>query len=328
MLAVMNSENDFLQAILAEPTAEDTWLVLADWLEETNQPQRAELLRLQIQLRQETRITYRAGREARVRALLAAGVKPCSPTIENSIGMKFVLIPAGVFWMGARAGLRTGQADAQPRRLVRLTRPFFLGIHQVTQTQYSDVMRRNPSYFGPKGPVSTRFAHLERSDWPVESVSYNDIQEFLDTLSKRRQESKEGRVYRLPTEAEWEYGCRGCICTTSFAFGKKLHHTEACFDGRHQHPRPVGSYRSNLFGLHDMHGNVWEWTADWYAPDYYRVGPSDDPTGPKNGTRRVLRGGGWSTSPSLCCSSLRGHNTLDARHDYNGFRVAFSLHTK
>ena len=88
---------------------------------------------------------------------------------------------------------------------------------------------------------------------------------------------------------------------------------------------PVGSYRPNLFGLYDLHGNVWEWCSDWYEQDWYERTPGQDPSGPADGERRVLRGGGWSTPSSLCRSALRGHNTVDARHNYNGFRVAVSI---
>jgi uncharacterized protein (TIGR02996 family) len=325
MPSAMTTEADFLQAILADPAAQDTWLVLADWLEEEGQADRAELLRLQIQLRNETRLLARQRPERRVRELLAAGVLPCVPTVENSIGLRLALVPAGNFWMGSRPNARSPHGDELPRRLVRITRPFFLGVYQVTQSQFRAVTRRDPSYFGPSGPAAARVADMDTSDWPVESVSYNDIQGFLDTLSKRRAEAKAGRVYRLPTEAEWEYACRGCVCHCHYAFGPALHHTDARFDREEDHPMPVGSYRPNLFGLYDMHGNVWEWTDDWYAADYYEHGPRDDPPGPKRGFRRVLRGGGWSTPPNLCRSSLRGHNTLDARHDYNGFRVAVSV---
>ncbi|MGL4552365.1 MAG: SUMF1/EgtB/PvdO family nonheme iron enzyme [Gemmataceae bacterium] len=325
MPSAMTTEDDFLLAILADPAAEDTWLVLADWLEEDGQADRAELLRLQIQLRAEPRILPGQRPERRVRELLGAGVRPCVPEVENSVGMKFALVPAGNFWMGARPNLQASQRDEQPRRLVRLTRPFFLGVHQVTQAQFRAVTRRSPSYFGPSGPAAARVAHLDTSDWPVESVSYHDAVEFLQTLSKRRPEARAGRTYRLPTEAEWEYACRGGVCHSSYAFGPVLRHTDARFDREDDYPMPVGSYRPNLFGLFDMHGNVWEWTADWYDPDYYQRGPAADPPGPKRGSRRVLRGGGWSTPPNLCRSSLRGHNTLDARHDYNGFRVAMSV---
>ena len=313
-----------LAALLAEPTAEDTWYVLADCLEEEGLPAQAELMRLQILLRGEISWSARHRHERRVRELLAAGVLPCVPTLQNSIGMRFVLIPAGFFWMGSPRGL-SNESDEQPRRLVRLTRPFFLGMYPVTQGQYQTIRRRNPSAFSPKGVFATRVANLDTSSWPVETVSYNDIQRFLTLLNSRPEEQQAGRLYRLPTEAEWEYACRAGICHTPYTFGRTLRPTDARFDRENESPMPVGSYRPNLFGLYDMHGNVWEWVADWYQADYYSHAPSIDPPGPKSGSRRVLRGGGWSTPSRLCRSALRGHNNVFARHDYNGFRVAFSL---
>jgi uncharacterized protein (TIGR02996 family) len=316
--------DDLLAALVAEPTAEDTWYVLADCLEETGEIERAELTRLQIQLRHEKRLQARVKPERRVRQLLASGVMPCVPTIENSLGMVFALIPAGFFWMGSPAGPAT-QEDERPRRLVQITQPFFLGVHQVTQAQYTKVMRRNPSAFGPNGIYAARVANQDTSRWPVENVSYRrHITRFLDRLSQRRDELAAKRCYRLPSEAEWEYACRGCICHAAYTFGHTLRHTDARFDRENDCPMPVGSYRPNLFGLYDTHGNVWEWTSDWYSSDYYKDAPAQDPHGPPIGFRRVLRGGGWSTPPHLCRSALRGHNTVNACHDYNGFRIAFS----
>jgi formylglycine-generating enzyme required for sulfatase activity len=238
--------------------------------------------------------------------------------------MRFVLIPAGHFWMGSPRTL-SNETDEQPRRLVHLTRSFFLGTFPVTQRQYQSVRRRNPSAFSSKGVFAARVANLDTSHWPVESVSYVDIERFLEALNRRPDEQAARRSYRLPTEAEWEYACRAGICHTAYTFGRSLRPTDARFDRENDSPMPVGSYRPNLFGLYDMHGNVWEWTADWYDAGYYAQAPREDPTGPPTGHRRVLRGGGWSTPSHLCRSALRGHNNIHARHDYNGFRVAFSV---
>jgi uncharacterized protein (TIGR02996 family) len=324
MPSAMSREEDFLQAILADPSAQDTWLVLADWLEENGLDSRAELLRLQIRLRSEPNVRLRSPLEKRVRELLASGIKPCAPSIENSVGMRLVLIPPGLFWMGSRAAADPPQTDEVPRHLVRITRPFFLGATPVTQEQYEAVTGSNPSYYRPGGPASDEVKGHDTRRWPVESVSYNDIQGFLALLSAHKAEKKAGRVYRLPTEAEWEYAARGCICLSAYHFGTRLRHADALFGRRTSHPRPVGLYPPNLFGLHDVHGTIWEWVNDWYDPDYYSRSPENDPQGPRRGSRRVLRGGGWSTGPGLCRSALRGHNTLDARHDYNGFRVALT----
>jgi uncharacterized protein (TIGR02996 family) len=345
-------EQAFLQAILEKPTAEDSWLVLADWLEENGNGLRAELLRLQIALRHEGRVRARTEREKRVQQLLAEGVRPVVPTFTNSIGVQMALVPPGVFFMGSvrRHGTdpRTRPNDDEmPRRLVRITRPFFLSVTALTQEQYVAVMGENPSYFGPTGEGAQRVGGLDWRTLPVENVSYLQIGDFCHRLSARPVERKAKRVYRLPTEAEWEYACRGCICHVRYAFGHDLTLRQACFnpgnqphDGttasqneqpvpETQHPVTVGSYRPNLFGLSDMHGNVWEWCSDWYDDSYYARGPRDNPPGPEEpgpaGERRVLRGGGWTSLAGLCRSALRGHNTPDARHNYNGFRLALSV---
>jgi formylglycine-generating enzyme required for sulfatase activity len=274
-------------------------------------------------LRHEEQPRDRVKAEKRVQQLLATGVKPVVPAISNSLGMRLVLVPPGVYFMGSPARRPPADSDEFPRHLVRIVRPFYLGATAVTQQQYETVMGVNPSYFGPQGPGSGLVRDLDHRTLPVESVSYRDTLEFCRKLSARTIERRAKRTYRLPQEAEWEYACRGCICHAAFCFGSRLSSRTARFGGNDGgHPVPVASFAPNLFGLHDMHGNVWEWCQDWYDDDYYSLSPEVDPPGPKVGQRRVLRGGGWSTPAELCRSALRGHNTLDARHNYNGFRVA------
>jgi uncharacterized protein (TIGR02996 family) len=319
-------EAAFLQSILDNPTGEDTWPVLADWLEEDGQLDRAELVRLHVRLRSALPRRGRAGLEKRVQKLLSGGVRPCVPTITNSLGMKLTLIPPGCFTMGSAKRSSSTDGDELPPHPVTISKAFYLGTHQVTQDQFTSVMRRNPSHFGPNGGGALRVQHLDMSTLPVDSVSYEDIEEFCRRLSSRAAEKRAGRIYRLPTEAEWEYACRAGVSHTPYHFGRRLPARVARFNGNGGgHPVPVGSYPPNLFGLYDMHGNVWEWCSDWYDDRYYTRTPESDPAGPRRGERRVLRGGGWSSSPNLCRSALRGHNTVDARHDYNGFRVALSL---
>jgi uncharacterized protein (TIGR02996 family) len=319
-------EEGFLQAILDNPNDNDTWLVLADWLEEQDQLDRAELVRLQVQLRKPLPKRERARLEKQAQKLLARGVMPCVPTITNSLGMRLALIPPGCFSMGSPMRSQVTDEDEFPCHEVQITRPFFLGVYQVTQEQYQRVMRTNPSEFGPQGIAAYKVQHLDSRQLPVDSVSFEDIQRFCSRLSCRGAELKAGRVYRLPTEAEWEYACRAGVGHSAYHFGSKLKAGAARFGGNGGgHPMPVGSYRPNLFGLYDLHGNVWEWCSDWYERDWYGRTPARDPVGPESGERRVLRGGGWSTPPSLCRSALRGHNTVDARHNYNGFRVALSV---
>jgi formylglycine-generating enzyme required for sulfatase activity len=268
----------------------------------------------------------RARLGARVQELLAAGVRPQVPAITNSLGMRLVLVPPGTFPMGSACRRAPADRDEFPRYDVQITRGFYLGAVHVTQEQFERVMGTNPSYFGPEGLGADLVEHLDTGNLPVDSVSFEDIQLFLRLLSARAAERKVGRVYRLPTEAEWEYACRAGIGHTAYRFGSQLRSRVARFGGQGGgHPVPVGSYRPNLFGLYDMHGNVWEWCNDWYQEDYFAHSPDHNPPGPSHGTRRVLRGGGWSTPRALCRSALRGHNTVDARHNYNGFRVAVSL---
>jgi uncharacterized protein (TIGR02996 family) len=322
----VTTEATFLRAILAEPTDETTWLALADWLDEHDDPRRAELVRLQVLLRHEKRWRARSRPEKRAQELLAAGVRPCVPTWTNSAGIEFALVPPGAFWMGSTRQQLWSDDDEHPRHRVALTRAFHLGVYQVTQEQYERVTGKNPSWFQPGGRGAAQVKHLDTRRLPVDSVSYEDIETFCRKLSALPEEKKAGRAYRLPTEAEWEYACRAGVCHHAYHFGPRLTRREARYGGMGGgHPVPVGSHRPNLFGLHDMHGNVWEWCEDWYAEAYYRSAISSDPIGPENGIRRVLRGGGWSTPVDLCRSALRGHNRLDARHNYNGFRLALSI---
>jgi formylglycine-generating enzyme required for sulfatase activity len=231
--------------------------------------------------------------------------------ITNSIGMQFVLIPPGEFVMGSPA---TGSATNIPelQHLVRMTKPFHLGVHEVTQGQYERVMQVNPGEF--KDPQN-----------PVDQVSWLDAVGFCDSLSALAEEQAAGRRYRLPTEAEWEYACRAWS-TSRYSFGESdslLGDYAWHVENAGLSPHAVGQKLANAWGLFDMHGNVWEWCADWYGPDYYAHSPQDDPTGPEGGTHRVCRGGGAGSPPVICRSASRsGTSGLN----YNtGFRVAAAL---
>src|SRR5262249_15622705 len=145
---------------------------------------------------------------------------------------------------------------------------------------------------------------LDTSEFPVESVSWEDAQDFLKKLSARPEERKAGREYRLPSEAQWEYACRGgASSSTAFHVGASLSSAQANFNGNDpygdantgpylERPCAVGCYRPNAFGLYDVHGNVWEWCEDWFDEDYYAKSPPKNPSGPDDGSFRVLRGGG------------------------------------
>ncbi|MFO0929626.1 MAG: SUMF1/EgtB/PvdO family nonheme iron enzyme [Gemmataceae bacterium] len=321
----MLTEAAFLDAIRERPEDDSSWLVLADWLEENGQPERSELARLQVLLRRDDDAPdARRTLEKRAQHLLRAKVLPPVATILNAVGMELALVPPGVFWMGSPEGAQEVDADEFPQHRVAITRPFYLGICQVTQQEYEAVMGLNPSHFSPA--LRFRIPKRDRPRLPVDTIAYLDAIEFCRRLSDVPAERAAGRVYRLPTEAEWEYACRAGVCHTPYHFGPRLSLRTARFGrGRDGHPMRVRSHRPNLFGLYDLHGNVWEWCADWFDATYYAHSPAADPPGPPTGARRVLRGGSWSSPESLCRSAARDHNTPDARHNYNGFRVALSV---
>ncbi len=234
------------------------------------------------------------------------GVPPpvLSPTFRNTIGMEFVLIPAGEFLMGSDKG----HDNEKPVRRVQISQPFYLGKYPVTQEQWQKVMGHNPSLYR-NGPLNG----------PVENVYWNDAQEFLRKLTE-----KEGKMYRLPTEAEWEYACRAGS-TGAYCFGDdvaQLQEYAWCGEGMTGRTHPVGRLNPNAWDLHDMHGNVWEWVQDWYVEDYYkqRPNPDRDPQGPENGESRGLRGGSSSNFPKFTRCAFRGHY-LASSNGLIGFRL-------
>jgi|GEM_PF-1151524 len=216
-------------------------------------------------------------------------------------GMRFVRIPAGSFQIGSN----NGGSDEKPVHGVTLTKAFYLQTTEVTQGQWRAVMGNNPSNI-KKG-----------DDYPVEQVSWNDVQAFFQKLNTL----DPGKNYRLPTEAEWEYACRAG--TTSERYGDldaiAWHRGNA---GERTHP--VGGKQPNAWGLYDMLGNVWEWCADWYGENYYASSPSTDPRGPSSGPRRVLRGGSWVYNDYFTRSAYRVRNYPGSRYsDCDcGFRCA------
>ena len=222
-------------------------------------------------------------------------------TIINSLGMKLVPIKPGSFMMGGREGEAGYNALEEQLHHVEITRPFYLGMFQVTQYEYITVMSDNPSVFNGY----TR---------PVEHISWKQAVEFCAKLSLLPAEKSEGRFYRLPTEAEWEYACRAGS-DTAFAYGNKLTALQARFCERvlstPQPTMPVGMFPPNNWGLYDMHGNVWEWCSDWYQLDYYSKSPKADPKGPAKGSHHVLRGGSASVKAFECRSAIRGESMMD-----------------
>ena len=221
----------------------------------------------------------------------------------NSVGMEFALLSAGDFVQGSSGDEPGHERGEGPQRRVRLARPFRMGIHQVTQGEYTQLMGENPS----------RFRGVRR---PVEGISWDDAVAFCRRLSE-----KEGREYRLPTEAEWEYACRAGSAT-AYCFGDdpaRLGEYAWYRKNSGEQTHEVGLKKPNAWGLHDMHGNVWEWCQDRYA--VHGSSPQKDPSGPEDGVLRVVRGGSWFDYPLPLRSACRGRNLASNKADDHGFRV-------
>jgi len=224
-------------------------------------------------------------------------------TLRNSIGIEFVLIPAGTFQMGSNDS--DVYESEKPVHTVRMTQPFYLGKYEVTQGQWQAVMGNNPSMF------------TGDPNRPVEQVSWDDVQAFI-----RRLNSREGAAtYRLPTEAEWEYAVRAGT-TTRWSFGDDASQLGryAWYDGNAgRQTHPVGQLQPNPWGLYDMHGNVWEWVQDWYGQ--YASGTAENPEGPSSGADRVNRGGGWDSTARFCRAVHRSGDAPGFRFVSLGFRL-------
>ena len=243
-------------------------------------------------------------------------------TITNSIGMKMTLIPPGEFMMGSPESEKDRYDDEQQHR-VQISKPYYVGTTEVTQDQWERVMGTTPW----KGKDYVKVG----ADYPTSIVSWDDAREYCRKLSE-----KEGRTYRLPTEAEWEYACRSGNLN-SYCFGS--HNTTtlqeyAWFDENadaigDEYAHRVAQKRANFFGLYDMHGNVYEWCSDWYDENYYGSLAGKltvDPEGPASGSSRVLRGGSWRSDPQYARSALRNRHTPTDRFNRGiGFRIVCEL---
>ena len=294
--------------------------------------------------------------------------------ITNSIGMKLTRVPSGEFMMGSKESAEAEAAffnktygenslqadwfkDEHPQHRVRITKPFYLGTYHVTRGQFRQFVKdagyktdaekgKNPGAwgwdpdkkeFGFNEKYSWRHAGFEQTDeHPVVNVSWNNAVAFCKWLSK-----KEGKTYRLPTEAEWEYACRAGT-TTRYSSGddpetlaKAGNVADAAAKAKfpdwkwtikandgYVFTAPVGKFKPNAFGLYDMHGNAWQWCADSYGAEYYAKSPVDDPTGPASGSDRVLRGGSWDFGPDFTRSAVRNWYDPDDGLNVTGFRVA------
>jgi formylglycine-generating enzyme required for sulfatase activity len=255
------------------------------------------------------------------------------PEVVNSVGMRLALIPPGTFWMGAPPEEIDSHEDESPVHEVEIVEPFYLGVFPVTQQEYKKVTRTNPSAFQPGSEHAARVAGMDTSRLPVEGLSWFDAQALCERLSARAAEKRAGRVYRLPTEAEWEYACRaGLSHTGPFHFGRVLSAHLANYDGEYPYEEeeegpnldrtaPVDAYPPNAFGLYDLHGNVSEWCADWFDAEYYLNSPRQSPTGPTEGTQRVLRGGCWRDWGEFCRAAFRYNMGPEESRDDFGVRV-------
>jgi formylglycine-generating enzyme required for sulfatase activity len=247
--------------------------------------------------------------------------------LTNSIGMELRPIPAGVFLMGSPLEEEHRSSDEGPQHPVHIKRPFYLGVYPVTQCEFEAVMGYNPSRF-----CRGRGGGLEH---PVSGVSWEEAWRFCRRLSQLPAERRAGRLYRLPSEAEWEYACRAGT-KTAFAFGATLSSQQANFNGNYPYgdaelgpflrrTTRVGSYPPNAWGLFDMHGNVWEWCDGYYYDEeHYRTcprRPEDDRPGGKPADPRVVRGGSWNSRGWRCRCADRYRCTPATGTETIGFRV-------
>ena len=284
---------------------------------------------------------------------------PPAKYVTNSLGMKFALIDSGMLDMGSPESDKDAEPDEKPVHRVRISKSFYLGTTEVTRAQFRKFAEEKPyltqaegnppgswgwneatqKYQGVPGLNWKNPGFDQDDDHPVVNVSYNDAKAFAAWLSQ-----KEGKSYRLPTEAEWEYSCRAWS-TSRYSFGDDPEGLAAVgnvCDGtaKEKHPNwaesiaarddhvftaPVASFRPNKFGLYDMHGNAWEWCSDGYDADYYKHSPVDNPTGLESSPNRVHRGGGWLDVPSNFRSGNRHGGSPNSRSAHLGFRLALDL---
>ena len=232
--------------------------------------------------------------------------------ITNTLGMTFNKLPAGTFLMGSPSD-ETDRAVNEHQHEVTISKAFYMQTTEVTQGQWKAVMGTEPW----KGEDYIK----EGANYPAVYVSWNDAVAYCKKLSV-----KEGKTYRLPTEAQWEYACRaGTKTTWSFgndekALGNHAWYEKNAYNAGEQYAHQVGLKKPNAFGLYDMHGNVWEW-----CQDYYKQSPEKDPTGPASGSFRVLRGGSWGNLTHYTRSADRVRVDADRRDVFYGFRLVREL---
>jgi eukaryotic-like serine/threonine-protein kinase len=252
-----------------------------------------------------------------------------SVKMTNSVGMQFVLIPPGEFMMGSPAEtIELEKTSSEgPRHSVRITKPFFLGMFEVTQEEYQQVMGENPSSFSAAGGGKDKVAGQDTRRFPVDGVTWDKAFEFCRKLSELPDEKAKSRRYRVPTEAQWEYACRaGTVSRWHFGDAAAQLGEFGWFDGNSGgSTHPVGQLKANPWGLYDMHGNVIEWTADWYDDKYYAGSPVDDPCETEPHSHTVDRGGSWATPPEGGRSAFRWCHAPGLVNINTGFRAVCEI---
>ena len=226
--------------------------------------------------------------------------------VKDGISIDMVRVEAGTFKMGATPEMKNPWKDEKPAHQVTLTNDYYMGKYEVTQALWQAVMGNNPSDF--KG-----------DNLPVESVSWDDCQEFISKLNRIT-----GKTFRLPTEAEWEYAARGGNKSRGYQYSGSNNLSDVAWysDNSGKKTHAVGTKQPNELGIYDMTGNVWEWCQDWYGK--YSSSSQINPTGANGGSCRVCRGGGWFISARSCRSSCRYYYSPDSRIRFLGLRLALS----
>ena len=240
--------------------------------------------------------------------------KSYTEDLGEGISLTLMLIPAGEFMMGAPDGESESKDDERPQHRVELSQ-FLTGRYPITQAQWRVVAGYDRVEIDLE-PSPSRF---EGDDLPVEQVTWHDAVEFCQRLS-----AKTKKNYHLPSEAQWEYACRAGT-TTAYHFGAQLTEEVANYDGKVGQTTPVGRYPANGWGLHDMHGSVWEWCQDHWHGDYEGA-PTDGSAWTEGGNseRRILRGGSWDGNPGYCRSAYRYIDEPGFDGYFIGFRVVCS----
>ena len=236
-------------------------------------------------------------------------------SLTDSTGIEMVFVKGGCYQMGDTFG--DGESDEKPVHEVCVD-DYYMGKYEVTQGQWKAIMEDNPSKFNKCGDKC-----------PVENVSWNDVQEFISKLNEKTKNNPQSPFvkgeFRLPTEAEWEYAARSGGKNEKYASANnesELKDYAWYNDNSGSKTYPVGQKKPNGLGIYDMSGNVWEWVNDWYDRNYYKDSPKDNPKGPNSSTRRVGRGGGWSSLARGVHASNRYIGKPGSSSSYIGFRLA------